>query len=184
MARTARIVGLALALTFLAAPSAGASDPWAKLRRPLSIPHIAPGSHCPVTPARRVSSTFGAAQGSGPVYAIGGFPKLGFIYPPQPNQLWYGSKWSGNKVLWIARPSYRGPVLIRGRQLDGTNDVRFERGLNPSREMRLPSVGGTSPGRWQSRPSYTRLQAAGCYGWQVDGTTFSRVIVFEAVVSS
>ncbi|MGE5434131.1 MAG: hypothetical protein ACM3S3_05025 [Candidatus Doudnabacteria bacterium] len=87
-------------------------------------------------------------------------------------------------MLWIARRSYRGPVLIRGRQLDGIHNVRFGSGLNPSREMRLRSVGGSSPGSWQNRPSYTRLRAPGCYAWQVDGTTFSRVIVFQAVLAS
>ncbi len=109
-------------------------------------------------------------------------PVLQFHYPPQPGQLWFGSKWSGQKVLWIARPSYRGPVLIRGRQLDGPHELRFEGGLNPARELRLTSVGGYSPGGWQNRPSYTRLRAPGCYGWQVDGTTFSRVVIFRAVV--
>jgi hypothetical protein len=159
---------------------ATASDPWAKLRRPLRIPRIEPGAPCPVTLARTVSPNFGQAQGSGPVYPIGGYPTLTFIYPPQRQQIWYASEWSGQKVLWIARPTYRGPVLIRGRQLDGPNALRFGRDLNPSREMRLRSVGGSSPGGWQNRPSYTRLRAPGCYAWQVDGTTFSRVIAFRA----
>jgi hypothetical protein len=191
MPRVTRVAGLAVlvALILLPAPLAGASDPWAKLRRPLHIPRISPGSPCPVTPGRRVSTNFGVgnfalAQGPGPVYPLGGFPTLTFIYPPQPDQLWYGSQWSGEKVLWIARRSYRGPVLIRGRQLDGIHNVRFGSGLNPSRETRLRSVGGSSPGGWQNRPSYTRLRAPGCYAWQVDGTTFSRVIVFQAVLAS
>jgi hypothetical protein len=185
MARMTPIAGLAalIALIPLTAPSAGASDPWAKLRRPLHIPQLAPGSPCPVTAARRVNANFSAAQGPGPVYPIGGFPTLTFIYPPQPDQGWYGSEWSGNKVLWIARPSYRGRVLIRSRQLDGSHEARFGSGLSPSREMRLRSGGGRSPGGWQNRPSYTRLRAPGCYAWQVDGTTFSRVIVFQAVLA-
>ncbi len=83
-------------------------------------------------------------------------------------------------MLWIGRPSYRGPVLIRGRQLDGSHRLRFENGLTPATEMRLRSVGRSSPGCWQNRPSYTRLRAPGCYAWQVDGTTFNRVIVFGA----
>jgi len=37
-------------------------------------------------------------------------------------------------------------------------------------------------GGWANYPSYTRLRAAGCYGYQIDGTAFSRVIVFRAVV--
>jgi hypothetical protein len=152
---------------------------------PLHIPHIAPGSPCPITRGGSVSSNFATAQGRGPVYPVGAFPKLTFIYPPQPNQGWYGSAWSGQKVLWIARPNYRGRVLIRGRQqLDGGHELRFGNDLDPGREMRLRSVGGSSPGGWQNRASYTRLRAPGCYAWQVDGTTFSRVIVFEAALAS
>jgi hypothetical protein len=184
--RIAPVAGLAAALTLIVSSgqSEASSNPWAKLRRPLHIPHIAPGSPCPITRGRSVSSNFATAQGRGPVYPVGAFPKLTFIYPPQPNQRWYGSAWSGQKVLWIARPNYRGPVLIRGRQLDGGHELRFGNDLDPGREMRLRSVGGSSPGGWQNRASSTRLRAPGCYAWQVDGTTFSRVIVFEAALAS
>jgi hypothetical protein len=72
-------------------------------------------------------------------------------------------------------------VLIRGRQLDGPNEVRFEDGVNPGRELRL-RVLGSSGGQWYNRASYTRLRAPGCYAWQVDGLRFSRVIVFRAFV--
>ena len=167
-------------VAFVVGARADAIDSWKQLRRPLRIPHIDTGARCPVTRGVRVSRNFGVAQGKGPVYPVGGYPALTFIYPPVPEQEWYGSQWSGNKILWIGRPTYRGPVLIRGRQLDGPNELRFERGLSPAREMKLSSVGGSSPGGWQNRPSYTRVRAPGCYGWQVDGLTFSRVIVFRA----
>lgn len=88
-------------------------------------------------------------------------------------------------MLWFVHPRYRGPILIRGRQLDGPHFVRFDRGSKPSAELRI------SPGEsvaWsrqvegsRGRPSYTRLRAPGCYAYQIDGTTFSRVIVFRAV---
>jgi hypothetical protein len=29
--------------------------------------------------------------------------------------------------------------------------------------------------------TFTRLRAPGCYAWQIDGPTFSRVVVFRAV---
>jgi hypothetical protein len=145
----------------------------------LHIPQLAAGARCPVTPA--TSTVFGLAQGKGPVWPVLAFPQFAFFYPVRPQQVYYPSDWSGNKVLWIAR-LYRGPVLIRGAQLDGPNTMRFGLGHTPAKEMRLTSIGGTSPGGWQDRPSSTRLRAAGCYAWQVDGTTFSRVIVFRAVV--
>ena len=33
---------------------------------------------------------------------------------------------------------------------------------------------------WLQHGSYTRVRAAGCYGWQIDGTDFTYVIVFRA----
>jgi hypothetical protein len=174
-------VSVLAALALAAAPSqaASTSDPWAALRRPLHIPRLAPGTPCPVTPvgARHVER----AQGAGPVYPIGGFPALRFVYPPQPDQLFYGSSWSGQKVLWTARGHYRGHVLIRGRQLDGPHELRFGHGVVPARELRLETEGPPPPSGWRGWPSTTRLRAAGCYGWQVDGPGFSRVVVFRAV---
>jgi len=178
------IVGLiAAGLLPFGVSQATASDPWVKLHRPLEIPKLAPGARCPVTSAKRVSPDFAPAQGSGPVYPAGTGRGLEFNYPPTRDQLWYPTKWSGQKVIWIARESYAGPVLIRGRQVDGRNVLRFGRGSVPTRELRLLRS-GTSIGTWKGRHwgTYTRLRAPGCYAWQVDGAGFSKVIVFRAVV--
>jgi len=44
----------------------------------------------------------------------------------------------------------------------------------------------TGSSTWEGRewPSYTRLRASGCYGWQVDGETFATVIIFRATITS
>ena len=39
----------------------------------------------------------------------------------------------------------------------------------------------TPPAGTRYVPSYTRVRGPGCYAYQIDGTTFSRVIVFRAV---
>ncbi|HEX3873332.1 MAG TPA: hypothetical protein VHW26_04230 [Solirubrobacteraceae bacterium] len=82
--------------------------------------------------------------------------------PPHGHQAVFdGSDWGAQKVLWAAAPRYAGPVLIR----------------------QLLAAGATSSGEpagWREWPSYTRLRAGGCYAYQVDGTTFSTVIVFRA----
>jgi hypothetical protein len=36
---------------------------------------------------------------------------------------------------------------------------------------------GQAPGS-RGRPSYVRVRAPGCYGVQIDGTSFSTVVVF------
>ncbi|MEA2369608.1 MAG: hypothetical protein QOH12_2 [Solirubrobacteraceae bacterium] len=110
---------------------------------------------------------------------------LNFMYPPPPTGQsgFAGSEWGGQKVLWVAAPGYRGPVLIRGRQLNGPHAVGFGGDRIPSAEMQLLATGAVSPGEpngWREWPSYTRLRAGGCYGYQVDGASFSTVIVFRA----
>ena len=86
--------------------------------------------------------------------------------------------WRGQKVLWARAPSYRGPLLIRGHQLDGTWWVGFEYG-QPLQELQIRPLPASVKG-WQGLPTATRIRSAGCYAYQVDGTTFSAVIVFRA----
>ena len=75
---------------------------------------------------------------------------------------------------------YASRALVRGRQLDGPNEVRFVHGypgftaekiLNPVPELRIEG---------SDTPSLTRVRAPGCYAYQVDGRTFSYLVVFEA----
>jgi hypothetical protein len=85
-------------------------------------------------------------------------------------------------VLWVVDPAYHGAVLIRGGRLDGTESVRFGADRDPARQLRLPLEPDNMTGGWLNYPSYTRLRAAGCYGYQIDGRSFSKVIVFRAVI--
>jgi hypothetical protein len=160
-------------------------DVWQRLQRPLHVPTIAAGSPCPTAATdprgdlARIGFT-GTAWGKGPAYPAGldsgqGKPILRYLDPIPPQSLFHGSKWFGEKVLWAIDSAYRGPLLVRGRQLDGPNELRFDRGVVPEREIRVPP---SAPPR--SRPSHTRVRAPGCYGYQVDGLGFSSVIVFEA----
>ncbi|MBA3735614.1 MAG: hypothetical protein H0W90_10535 [Actinobacteria bacterium] len=164
-------------------------------RRPLHIPGLATGEACPTTEQSGVLAASGIeapfdsfpAWGSGPAFptALGRGPRplLTFEYPPLPGSVWEGSGWGGRKNIWVVADSYRGPVLVRGRQLDGPNDVRFENGRpgftdatrqHPRLELRL--LGPETHGN----PATTRLRAPGCYAFQVDGAVFSYLIVFEA----
>jgi hypothetical protein len=156
------------------------------LWRPLNLPKLSPGEACPVSPAHVVSRSFGPAVGTGPVFAVGLgsraiFP---FEFPPSKKSIFYGSGWGGNKVLWITSPSYAGPVLIRGEQLDDSHAVGFSLSDGPAyTNLQFPPAKKYRYHRWQEWPSETRLQASGCYAYQVDGTTFSEVIVFRAVAT-
>lgn len=57
-----------------------------------------------------------------------------------------GRKWDGQKVLWVAAPSYEGSVLIRGRQWDGSHAIGFGPGAVPIADLQLRAAGATSPG--------------------------------------
>jgi hypothetical protein len=164
-----------------------AADPWRMLYRPLHVPRLAPGKACPVSrvdasvPWRR----FGIAPGigRGPAYPVGLDETSTLVLAPAEN--FGSSEWAGQKVLWFVHPSYGGPVLVRGRRLDGEQLVRFERGDVPPDELRVRRGetvlwNGRRAGS-RGRPSYTRLQAPGCYAYQIDGTGFSRIVVFRAV---
>lgn len=135
-------------------------------------------------PVRQVSAQFGAAQGPGPIYPVGLDPQavLSIVGPNAPGSV-YPPGWGGNKVLWIGAPAYTGPVLIRGIRLGGNSPVAFQLGGGNSvlPELQLPSQDVSATG-WRNWPSATLLKAPGCYVWQIDGTTFSVVVVFQAKI--
>jgi hypothetical protein len=126
----------------------------------------------------------GPGIGRGPAYPVGFGADGTLMFAPPGN--FESTSWGGQKVLWFVHQRYRGPVLIRGRRIDGWQLVRFERGDVPPDELRIEP--GASSAWWPGKPtdargspSYTRLRAPGCYGYQIDGTTFSRVVVFRAI---
>jgi hypothetical protein len=163
-------------ITFATQPAA---DLAGVLRRPLNLPKLAPGASCPATPPRQIVDWSGDAIGRGPVYSVG--------YDPTGNIRWAGSLADGGwyyvKILWLETPG-TGPILVRGRQLDGSNQVGFGPDLVPVPELVLePSdavgVSNETPG-WFSYVAYTRVRAAGCYAYQVDTALGSETIGFEA----
>ena len=185
--------GAGVVAALVMAGAAVAASPWPALERPLHLPVLARGAHCPVgAPARFAFSRFGVSRGigPGPAYPLGfGQPgsRLGFIAPAAGN-LFHGSAWGGEKVLWFVAPAYRGPVLIRGGRLDAAGEARFGQEAEPVAQLRIPvgETNGIPPGialvGQRYLPSTTRLESPGCYAYQIDGTSFSRVIVFRAVL--
>jgi hypothetical protein len=95
-----------------------------------------------------------------------------------------GTPWLGTLVTWVANATYTGPILIRGGEIGGGGAIGFGGGSRPYDELQLLDAGRQAPavvngGRaWLS---YTRVRSSGCYAYQVDGTSFSEVIVFRAI---
>jgi hypothetical protein len=159
-------------------PPAAAGD---SASNALHLPTLAEGARCPTSPRRPTAPDFGPGLGNGPVYPIG-FSASGELvaeFPPfQPSHQFAGSGWGGAKVLWVSDPTYEGPIRIRGRRLDGTGVVRFNLDLVHELRFARGSSQAASGSGWREFPSHTRVQAPGCYGYQVDGAGFSDVIVF------
>jgi hypothetical protein len=55
-------------------------------------------------------------------------------------------------------------------------------GRRPLAELSFPSAKqvGIYRRQWRQTGTTTRVRASGCYSYQIDGTTFSRVVVFRA----
>lgn len=163
----------------------GGSD---DLHRPLDLPTVAPGTACPRTPGKRPNPDVGIALGSGPAYAVLGFegnhvpPAAQAVVPLHSEDRKGNAYW--HKTLWAVDPKYHGPILIRGRGIDPPRSLWF---VVPSgtangshrrvRELHMPAERSKS---WRYGPSLTIFPGPGCYALQVDGTTFSEVIVFKA----
>ena len=154
-------------------------------QRPLHIAQLRAEYPCPNSRPRTISPDFGPGLGDGPVYHIG-FSNgvLRFSYPPPKDSLFARSQWGGQKVLWVSDPAYDGPILIRGRQMDGPNQLRFGEGSAAIlQELAFGAHGaGNLTDLWRNFPSYTRLRSPGCYAYQVDGDGFSDTVVFRAAV--
>lgn len=153
-------------------------DVWRTLeRRPLRLPAAGAGT-CPVSPVEPIVGRHGL--GDGPVYAV--------VDPAGVVRYGGGEErggWTTAKVLWLASPWYRGPALVRGRQLDGPNEVVFPRAEGePATALRFPIWTGVGspdvPEGWRQQPSWLGFRASGCYAVQIDGISFSRTLVFAA----
>jgi hypothetical protein len=171
------------------ATQAAIRDEWQALRRPLHLPKVSAGATCPIShvdrrvPWQRINIFGGSGIGRGPVYP--GLPNA-FLMATRDEQ--YGGPWFGQKVFWYIAPTYRGPVLLRGRRLDGPQWLGFNGRKLPNRELRIRPRQSVSwsgqPAGSRGIPSGVRVLTAGCYGVQIDGTRFSRVVVFDVDTAS
>jgi hypothetical protein len=192
MRRPTLVMAVLLTATLmLIEPVAAQPTPWAKLHRPLHLPRLAPGVACPVSRVdpridwKRINIFGGSGIGRGPVYpGLGGSGGTAYAQPDDQ----YGGPGASGKVFWYVRPSYRGRVLIRGHRLDGPQRLGFDGRRLPGRELRIESWNSVSwtgqPTGSRGIPSGVRVLVPGCYGAQIDGTRFSRVVVFTVKASS
>lgn len=133
-----------------------------------------------------------AALGDGPVYAaFPGIPRLLDAFPPERSG-GAPSSWRSGESVWISDPEYRGAVLVRGRRIDRPGRIGFGPDAHPVWELELAAGGWDEQADrfrrwadavrngWRFKVEQTRIRADGCYAFQVDGDSFSDVIVFGA----
>jgi hypothetical protein len=147
---------------------------------PLRLPISSPGL-CAAGQAHTVASGVSPVLGSGPLYPAHLGNNDGIL---RVSRL-VDSVWLGEKVLWIAPPSFSGRAVVRGGRLDGTGDVGFDTGYPaaaiPASQLVLDtSSAGHPAGEWYNWTTYSRVKGPGCYAYQIDGDGFSYTIVFEA----
>jgi hypothetical protein len=94
--------------------------------------------------------------------------------------------WHGGKHAFFRLAAYHGRVLVRGRQLGGPGLVTFA-----SNEIRgAPKLSDPKPqlrldlGTPRLVHTFFFLTPPGCYAYQIDGTTFSYVVVFKVSLAA
>ncbi len=177
-------------------PSAAVTDPWANLRRALTVSQLQPGSPCPIAASRlatQVDPAFDPGETPELYRAFGSGPAYPIIYNlNQLNAVEISAKsmvggWYVDKVLWIISPEYRGPILVRGEQLDGGQQVHFAAsGFEPSPpdwnlpELHISGVTSEDPAAWRDAGSEVLIPGPGCYALQIDYVHLTEVIFFKA----
>ena len=145
--------------TVQSSASAAASS---QASQPLKLPNLQPGSVCPVS----AQQDFATQPGN---------TLPGYGYGPGPVFLSGQTQWfSGVYALILVSPAYSGKVVVRGHQLDGTNGMPF-RGQQGDGNL---TIAPGTPGQWRQKDAVVS-GAPGCYGLQVDGDSFSEIIVFS-----
>lgn len=172
------------------------SAEWERLRRrPLELPRLARGAPCPITPTREVASDLDRVAGTGPFYASG-LGVDGALHYGYPGYDWPADRgYARIRMSWVARAGNPERGLVRGRQLDGQNTLRFElSGADRLEgELLLPEFARygevlfeygagaaiTTLSGWHMWGAAIAVRAPVCYAVQVDTADYSKSIVFR-----
>jgi hypothetical protein len=148
---------------------------------PLRLPEVPVGAACPVTAVRPWSGPgqTGQVLGEGPLYPVADYFRGDTALELRPDDRQPDGTYV-KKVRWIG-VGYSGPVLVRAARIDapGSAGVTF----SYTGEERDGGHYAELPRETNDLPATTTVAGPGCYAYQVDGTTFSRTIVFRAVSS-
>ena len=106
-------------------------------------------------------------------------------YPDRDNAVRHSGAWAeaSNPQTLVVPSSYRGPLLIRGRDDLSTRDPLGLSALtsaHPIDRIEIPRTARRPAGRWRRITFQTWLSDnSNCGGYQIDGRTFSETIIFK-----
>jgi hypothetical protein len=163
--------------------------------RPLSLPVLLPGDPCPLSKGSaeivpREPYIFCAGClwfGRGPAY----FP-LTFHDRQSEDAVFsldevpHSDSSYRVKTPWVSKPKYEGPILIRGRQLDGTGEHKLGFSTDPSgghEQLQLTGYGGPDSTLWGFWIANMWVPGPGCYGVQIDTMPGTDIVIFKATRS-
>jgi hypothetical protein len=109
------------------------------------------------------------------------------LYPAPANSFGAGSGWAVDKVPLVMKQTFRQPLVVRGRRLDGRGDLGFSggRGKRPFAALQFSAGGASlSVGNFHGWGVIFWVATPGCYAMQIDGTTFSSVVVFSVAFAA
>jgi hypothetical protein len=68
-------------------------------------------------------------------------------------------------------------VLVRGNRIDAPGDLRFRFNFSTATaEMQIPAP-PPNYASWRASPSNTVVSGHGCFAYQIDGASFSTVVI-------
>lgn len=90
--------------------------------------------------------------------------------------------WYALKSVWLSGPGSQGPFMVRGQRLDGPGSARFG-GSSPAMAafVEPPGPDANTNGPYRTPPGSIWIQEPGCYGFQIDGLSFSETIVIDVL---
>jgi hypothetical protein len=163
--------GLPPATTPTPSPSPPQIDWTPLIAKPLKLQMLSSGARCPVSPQVDLVVTTNGPKKGGPNYGFGQGP----VYLSG-QILWYAGS---QAVIFLTNPKYTGPLLVRGMRLDGPGSLTISgQGATTLAGGAIGLAQTSSPPYWGMWIGGLTPSAAGCYGIQFDGTSFSANAVF------
>lgn len=91
------------------------------------------------------------------------------------------SGWFALENVWLVDPRYQGPFIVRGQRLDAPGPVTFGGTPTSPTFVEPPAPDPNTNGPYRTPPGTIWLKTPGCYGFQIDGLSFTETIVIDAL---